>query len=199
MSIKGRSKLCALHKLLPTKVLCPQHRDPIRQRAMTSCREPSPVHSAHVGQELQVHYRWHPHFGRTVIVRRVEQRATGQFLKVEGPSGIVVSIPAWIVDPLVCADMRIGQPQVDLATLLDLKRLVTRTAAPTNSPSDNGIAREEIDEAARRACADVGQADEPDVRTMQSGGNERCRAGGGHNHACPGSDAGRRPSHRGAR
>lgn len=41
-------------------------------------------------------------------MRQVEQRATGQFLKVEGPSGIVVSIPGWMVDPIVCADIRIG-------------------------------------------------------------------------------------------
>ena len=38
-----------------------------------------PVHSAHVGQELEVHYRYHPYFGCKVLVRRVEQRATGQF------------------------------------------------------------------------------------------------------------------------
>ena len=44
----------------------------------------SPVHSAHVGQELEVHYRWHPYFGSKVMVRRVEQRATGHFLEVSG-------------------------------------------------------------------------------------------------------------------
>ena len=55
-------------------------------------------------------------------MRRVEQRAIGGFLKVEGPSGVVVSIPGCLVNPLVCADMRIGQPQVDLAALADLIR-----------------------------------------------------------------------------
>jgi len=48
-------------------------------------------------------------------VRRVEHRATGQFLKVEGPSGIVVSIPGWMLDVHVCAGMKTGSPQVDLA------------------------------------------------------------------------------------
>ena len=75
---------------------------------------PSPVHSAHVGEELEVHYRWHPYFGRKVGVRRVEQRATGRFLKVQGPAGIVVSIAGWMLDPVVCAGMTIGPPQVDL-------------------------------------------------------------------------------------
>ena len=85
---------------------------------------PSPVHSAHVGQELEVHYRCHPYFGRKVLVRRVEQRATGQFLKVEGPTGIVVSIAGWMLDPVICAKMTIGTPRVDLAALIELKRLL---------------------------------------------------------------------------
>jgi hypothetical protein len=71
---------------------------------------------------LEVHYRWHPYFGQKVAVRRVEQRATGQFLKVEGPRGIVVSMPGWMVDPSVCAAMEIGRPQVELCALFDRKR-----------------------------------------------------------------------------
>ena len=56
-------------------------RDRSRRRATTFCRAPSPVHSAHVGQELEVHYRWHPYFGCKVVIRRVAQRATGRFLE----------------------------------------------------------------------------------------------------------------------
>jgi hypothetical protein len=70
--------------------------------ATTFSRAPSPVHSAHVGQELEVYYRWHPYFGRKVLVRRVEQRATGQFLKVLGPADVVVSMAGWMLDPVVC-------------------------------------------------------------------------------------------------
>ncbi|SDG92339.1 hypothetical protein SAMN04487974_112100, partial [Pelagibacterium luteolum] len=120
------------------------------------CR-PSPVHSAHVGEEREIHYRWHPYFERKVTVRQVQQRATGQFLRVDGPSGTIISIPGWMVDPLICAEMRIGAPQVDLAALSDLKRLVTPTSVPTHSPGENGIAREEVDETAQRACSDRGQ------------------------------------------
>jgi len=57
-------------------------------------------------------------------VRRVERRATGEFLKVEVPSGVVVSVPAWMIDLHVCAALKIGNPQVDLGALADLKRLV---------------------------------------------------------------------------
>ena len=47
---------------------------------------------------MEVHYRRHPYFGRAVGVRRVEQRATGQFLKVQGPTGVVVSMAGWMFD-----------------------------------------------------------------------------------------------------
>lgn len=77
----------------------------------------------------------------------------------------LASIPDWVVDPLICTEMSIGRPQVDFGALSDRKRLVTPTTAP-NSPSENGIAREEVDEAAQRARADLGQADEPDVRAL---------------------------------
>jgi hypothetical protein len=38
----------------------------------------------------------------------MEQRATGQFLGVQGPAGIVVSIAGWMLDPAICAGMTIG-------------------------------------------------------------------------------------------
>ncbi|MES0132575.1 hypothetical protein [Mesorhizobium sp. M0029] len=50
----------------------------------------------------------------------------------------------------------------NLTALSDLKRLVTAAAVPTNFPSENGIAREKVDETAQRACTDLGQADEPE-------------------------------------
>jgi hypothetical protein len=36
-----------------------------------------PRHSAHVGQELEIHYRWHPLYGRRVRYRDSEQRGPG--------------------------------------------------------------------------------------------------------------------------
>lgn len=132
-------------------------------------------------------------------MRRVEHRATGQFLKVEGPSGVVVSVPAWMLDLHVCAALKIGNPQVDLAALADLKRLVALMAPATNSPRETGIAREEADEEARCACVDLGQADEPDLRAAETGGDDWDRAGESNNDACTNSDAGRRSGRGGAR
>jgi hypothetical protein len=87
---------------------------------------------------LEVHYRYHPYFGRKVLVRRVEQRATGQFLKVQGPAGIVVSIGGWMLDPVICAAMTLGPPRVDLAALIELRHVLMGVFKPTNSRSDVG-------------------------------------------------------------
>ena len=105
-----------------------------------------PVHSAHVGQELEVYYRYHPYFSRKVLVRRIAQRATGQFLSVQGPAGIVVLIAGWMLDPVICAGMTIGAPGVDLVALVELKRLLIGLATPAHSQSDVGIVREESNE-----------------------------------------------------
>jgi hypothetical protein len=98
-----------------------------------------PVHSAHVGQEIEVHYRWHPYFGCTVSIRRVEQRATGLFFKVQGPAGVVVSMAAWMLDPVTCAGMTIGTPQVDRAALIELDQLLIDKGRNRRSPIDAAI------------------------------------------------------------
>ena len=90
---------------------------------------------------MEVHYRYHPYFGRKVLVRRVERRATGLFLMVQGPSGIVVSIAGWMLDPVICAEMTMGVPRVDLAALIELRRLLMEDSKPTHSRSEIGIVR----------------------------------------------------------
>ena len=121
-------------------------RDRSRRTTRIFSPGPLPVHSAHVGQELEVYYRYHPYFGRKVLVRRIAQRATGQFLSVQGPAGIVVLIAGWMLDPVICAGMTIGAPRVDLAALVELKRLLIGLATPAHSQSDVGIVREESNE-----------------------------------------------------
>jgi hypothetical protein len=152
----------------------------IRRTARTFVRAPSPVHSAHVGQELEVHYRCHPHYGRKVLVRRVEQRATGQFLKVQGPTGIVISIAGWMLDPVICAEMTVGAPRVDLAALIELRRLLMGVSNPTHSRIDVGIVREKGNAVSQVAGSCAGPADEPVIRRQQAGRVGRRRAEQGY-------------------
>src|SRR3954454_22686747 len=95
-------------------------------------------------QELEVQYRWHPYFGRKVVIRRVTQRATGRFLSILGPAGVVVvTIADWMLDPIVCAALPEGNPRVDLAALLELKRLLMCAADTTHSWGDSEILQED--------------------------------------------------------
>jgi hypothetical protein len=62
----------------------------------------------------------------------VAHRATGQFLTVQGPAEIVVSIAGWMFDPVACVRMTIGAPRVDLAALIELEQqLIGKRVADT--------------------------------------------------------------------
>ncbi len=87
----------------------------------SSGRGPSPVHSAHVGQFVEVHYRWHALFGRQFRVERVDRRKFGQFVP-----GIFMVVAAWMLDPATCTGMDLGTPRVSLAALSDLDDLLRR-------------------------------------------------------------------------
>src|SRR5580765_4448619 len=101
-----------------------------------------PVHSAHVGQELDVHYRWHPWFGCKVRIRQVQEWADGRYVRVQIPSGAVVVMASWMFDPLACAAMTLGPPRVDWAALLELKRLLIDVHLNKVSPAEAAIAQE---------------------------------------------------------
>jgi hypothetical protein len=105
---------------------------------------------------MEVHYRWHPYFGCTVRVRRVEQRATGLFLKVQGPAGVVVSMAAWMLDPVTCAGMTMGAPQVDRAALMELDQLLIDKGRNRRSPIDAAIVQEECHEDRQGPGRDTG-------------------------------------------
>jgi hypothetical protein len=159
----------------------------------------STVHSAHVGQELEVHYRWHPYFGCTVRVRRVEKRATGLFLKVQGPAGVVVSMAAWMLDPVTCAGMTVGAPQVDRAALVELDQLLIDKGRNRRSPIDAAIVQEECHEDHQSTGRDTGfPTIEPVVRRKVPGGIELTGPEQGEAAAGTNPDASRRSQRRGA-
>ena len=98
------------------------HRDPRTARFSDSGQ--SCVHSAHVGQECVVHYRWHAHFRRRLRVEGIEHRADGAVASVEIQPGVIVKIAAWMLDPAACAGMEIGAPRASLAALCALHDLL---------------------------------------------------------------------------
>ncbi len=106
----------------------------------------SPVHSAHVGQEVEVHYRWHPLYGRRVRQQQSEQRAGGRVVHVEAAPGVIIVVAAWMLDPAACTGMKIGAPRADVAALSDLHRLLVERGFRRSSLGDPRIAKEEQNE-----------------------------------------------------
>jgi hypothetical protein len=95
---------------------------------MTFCRGQSPGHSAHIGQEVEVHYRWHALYGRCLRRQYVERRAGGEWFTSRKAPGVVIVVAAWMLDPAACAGMSLGVPRVTLAALAELHELLTEPA-----------------------------------------------------------------------
>ena len=59
-------------------------------------------------------------------MRRIqsEQRASGELVHVELTPGIVTILPAWKLDPIYCAGLKVGAPQVSLAALCTVHELL---------------------------------------------------------------------------
>ncbi|WP_391349817.1 hypothetical protein [Azospirillum sp. A23] len=104
---------------------------------------PSPVHCAHAGQDVDVHYRWHPLHGRRVRVMWSEARAIGHLVFVEAAPGIITVLPEWMLDPVICADMELGTPRVAVEALINLQRQLSDGGFRRSSPGDAIIVPEE--------------------------------------------------------
>ena len=119
---------------------------PSRRRSNTFFQSPSPVHSAHVGDEVEVHYRWHPLYGRRVRRQYSEQRADGRVVHVEAAPGVIIVLAAWMLDRAACADMVIGAPRAELAALVELHHLLIERGFRRSSLCDPRIVKEEQNE-----------------------------------------------------
>src|SRR5246127_913709 len=72
-------------------------------------------HSAHINQEVEVHYRWHALHGRKVRQLYAERRSGREVVVVEAAPGVAIVVAAWMLDPAVCATMFLGTPMIEVA------------------------------------------------------------------------------------
>jgi hypothetical protein len=153
---------------------------------MSSCgaRPQSRSHSAHIGQDVVIHYRWHPLYGRSVRRIQGERRASGEFVHVELTPGVVTILPAWKLDVVYCAGLKVGAPQVSLAALCTLHELLVACESRLVSADGNTVTQEAhdgISSTARTkdaACSKIG-APAPDSTTPARPRSRR-RATAGH-------------------
>ena len=113
-----------------------------RRTSNFSCRLPLPDHSAHLGQTVEVFYRWHPLFGHRVKRQYSENRVRGPCVHVEVEPGVVIAVAAWMLGPVACAGMELGVPRATLSALADLHRLLIERGFRASSPDDPGIVQE---------------------------------------------------------
>jgi hypothetical protein len=80
-------------------------------------------------------------------VRRIqsERRASGELVHVELTPSAVTILPAWKLDPVYCAGLKIGAPQVTLAALCSLRELLIACESRLVSADGNIVTQETQD------------------------------------------------------
>ena len=67
-----------------------------------------------------MHYPYHPLFGQRVRCEGVDRSRNGAVARVEAAPGHVVIMATWMLDPVACVGMAIGDPRVSLGALAEL-------------------------------------------------------------------------------
>jgi len=80
-------------------------------------------------------------------VRRIqgERRASGELVHVELTPGAVAILPAWKLDAIYCASLKVGAPQVSLAALRSLRELLIACESRLVSADGNIVTQEAQD------------------------------------------------------
>ncbi len=160
------------------------------RRAMPFFQEQSRGHSAHIGQNVVVHYRWHPLYGRQVRCILTEQRASGEIAHIELEPGVVTKLVAWKLDPVSCSAMKVGVPQVNLAALSDLHRLLSLCESRLLSANGNTVTQEDNDGIAGSTRASNGGGCESEACSLDTTTSARPRP---RRRLPPGHDSGGTP------
>jgi hypothetical protein len=92
-----------------------------------------------------IHYRWHPLHGQRVRRIQSERRASGELVHVELTPRAVTILPAWKLDAIYCAGLKIGTPQVSLAALRTLRELLIACESRLVSADGNIVTQEAQD------------------------------------------------------
>lgn len=97
----------------------------------------------------------------------IDRRKDGSVAHVETAPGNVIVIPTWMLDPIACAGMEIGEPQVSLKALIDLAVLLTAQGARKSSTIARAFVEEVPHEDAEAKPARGPAPDDHGIRLRQ--------------------------------
>jgi hypothetical protein len=83
---------------------------------------------------------------------------------IDTAPGNVIVIPTWMLDPIACAGMEIGEPRASLEALIDLAGLLTAQGARESSTTAKAVVEEVPDETANANSARGSAPDDHGVR-----------------------------------
>jgi hypothetical protein len=109
---------------------------------------PCTEHSAHIGEEVEIHYRWHAFYSRHVRLYYGEQRRGSAVVVVEHEPGVTTVVERWMLDRATCAAMKLGEPQVSVQALTDLDRVLKDRGLRQVFSDDATVIEEACDESA---------------------------------------------------
>jgi hypothetical protein len=114
----------------------------------------SQSHDAYVSERVTVHYRWLALHGVSLQGQRCVSRPDGEYIHYELPDGSPSAIPAWMTDPVTCAEFSLGEPFVSIEALTNLRVLLDslRSSRPAGEGTDGNKERSD-EEAAYIASA----------------------------------------------
>ena len=97
-------------------------------------RRPVQSHNAHYPTSVRVQYRWHPLFGKDLIVKQTCRHKEEVYYIVQVADGTSALLPAWMADEAVCSGLRLGSPCCSLAALRSLRDMLQSCPWFSESP-----------------------------------------------------------------
>ncbi len=73
-------------------------------------------------------------------------RASGELVHVECEPGKVIAVPAWMLDPVTCSRMQLGEPRVCASALLASREFLSTLGFGASSRRGISAAKEDTNE-----------------------------------------------------
>ena len=131
-------------------------------RFKTSSGTAEQRHTATFPRSVVIHYQWHPLFRRSLIATGRKRWPAGNHLICRLPDGTGTVLPEWMTELEHCAALvLVDAPQVSVAALVELTRLLAATDQPpthASMPAEAAHPRAEVAHAGDECTNPVGLA-----------------------------------------